>query len=292
MRDLTNAVTCLIVIVIDGQTETHRQTQHSTTFELFGRQHPLVFDGKCSEADADNWIECLENIFRIVLCPKQEKIEFVAYNLIDMANGCWMSTHGLILQELSELSKHHVCTACFEKRVVFRPSGETEFCFCAVGKCPKPKTVSTLKVTEMLKKGCMGFFANLVMSQLNEPQLLDIEVVREFPNVFLDELLGLPSDREIEFSTDLKLGTTQISRTPYQMAPVELKELKDQLWELLEKVFIHLSVSPWGAPVFFAKKKDRSLCLYTNYRELNEVTVKNRYMLPRIDDLFDQLQGA
>jgi len=82
-------------------------------------------------------------------------------------------------------------------------------------------------------------------------------------------------------------GTAPISIAPYRMAPTELRELKIQLQELLDKGFIHPSVSPWGAPVLFVKKKDGTLRLCIDYRQLNKVTVKNKYPLPRIDDLFD-----
>ncbi|KAL0546548.1 hypothetical protein IC582_016459 [Cucumis melo] len=117
-------------------------------------------------------------------------------------------------------------------------------------------------------------------------------VVRDYPDVFLEELSELPPHREIEFAIELEPGTVPISRAPYRMAPAELKELKVQLQELLDKGFIRPSVSPWGAPVLFVKKKDGSMRLCIDYRELNKVTVNNRYPLPRIDDLFDQLQGA
>ncbi|KAA0042480.1 pol protein [Cucumis melo var. makuwa] len=105
-------------------------------------------------------------------------------------------------------------------------------------------------------------------------------------------LPGLPPHREVEFAIELEPGTIAISRAPYRMAPAELKELKVQLQELLDKGFIRPSVSPWGAPVLFVKKNDGSMRLCIDYRELNKVTVKNIYPLPRIDDLFDQLQGA
>ena len=104
--------------------------------------------------------------------------------------------------------------------------------------------------------------------------------------------LGLPSDREIEFAIDLAPGTEPVSKAPYRMAPVEMKELASQLQELLEKGVIRPSVSQWGAPVLFVKKKDGSMRLCIDYRELNKLTIKNKYPLPRIDDLFDQLKGA
>ena len=125
------------------------------------------------------------------------------------------------------------------------------------------------------------------VSNENEVSLEDILVVREFPDVFPNDLLDLPPEREVEFTIDLVLGTNPISKAPYRMAPIELKELKVQLQELLDKGFIKPGVSPWGSPVLFVKKKDGSMRLCIDYRELNKVTVRNKYPLPRIDDLFD-----
>ena len=124
------------------------------------------------------------------------------------------------------------------------------------------------------------------------PNLGEILVVKDFPDVFLKELPGLPLDREIEFGIDVPPRTQPISIPPYRMAPLELRELKGQLQDLLDKGFIRPSTSPWGAPVLFVKKKDGSLRLCIDYRQLNKVTTKNKYPLPRIDDLFDQLQGT
>jgi len=105
-------------------------------------------------------------------------------------------------------------------------------------------------------------------------------------------VLGLPPDREIKFAIELVSGTAPISKAPYRIAQRELVELKKQLQELLDTGLIRPSVSPWGAPVLFVRKKDGSLRLCIDYRELNRVTVKNKYPLPRIDDMFDQLAGA
>ena len=109
-----------------------------------------------------------------------------------------------------------------------------------------------------------------------------------FPDVFPEKLSGLPPSRKIEFSIDLVSDTRPISRAPYRMAPPELKELKAQLQELLDKGFIKPNVSPWGVPVLFVKKKDGTMRLCVDYRQLKRVTIKNKYPLPRIDDLFDQ----
>ena len=115
----------------------------------------------------------------------------------------------------------------------------------------------------------------------------NVPVVCEFPDVFPEELPGLPPDREIEFCIDVVPGTDPICMPPYRMAPVELKKLNEKLKELLEQGFIRPSTSSWGASVLFVKKKDGSLRLCIEYRQLNKVTIKNKYPLPKIDDLFD-----
>ncbi|GKA01660.1 putative reverse transcriptase domain-containing protein, partial [Tanacetum coccineum] len=106
------------------------------------------------------------------------------------------------------------------------------------------------------------------------------------------DLLGFPPARPVEFQIDLIPGAAPVARAPYRLAPSEMKELSEQLQELSDKGFIRPSSSPWGAPVLFVKKKDGSFRMCIDYRELNKLTVKNRYPLPRIDDLFDQLQGS
>jgi hypothetical protein len=125
-----------------------------------------------------------------------------------------------------------------------------------------------------------------------ELPLKKILVVCESADVFPDELLGMPLDRDIECAIELQPGTTPISKRPYRMPPAELAELKKQLQELLDKGFIRPNTSPWGCPALFVKKKDESLRLCIDYRPLNAVTIKNKYPLPRIDVLFDQLVGA
>ena len=110
--------------------------------------------------------------------------------------------------------------------------------------------------------------------------------------MFPADLPGMPPDRDNDFCIDLEPGTRPISIPPYRMSPAELRELKAQLQELLSKGFIRPSASPWGAPVLFVKKKDGSFQMCIDYRQLNKATVKNKYPLSRIDDLFDQLQGA
>jgi hypothetical protein len=124
--------------------------------------------------------------------------------------------------------------------------------------------------------------------------LEDIPVAYEFPDVFSGDLPGMPPDRDVEFVIELQPGTAPISRRSYKMTPKELAKLKVQLNELLDKGYIHPSSSPWGCPALFVKKKDQSFRLCVDYRPLNTITItiKNKYLLPHIDILFDQLAGA
>ncbi|GJZ02478.1 hypothetical protein Tco_0520439 [Tanacetum coccineum] len=132
----------------------------------------------------------------------------------------------------------------------------------------------------------------LMSTKANEPTLSDNPIVHDFEDVFLDDLSGLPPQRKVEFRIDLIPGATPIEKSPYRLAPSEMQELSEQLQELQDKGFIQLSHSPWGAPVLFVKKKDGSFRMCIDYHELNKLTIKNRYLLLRIDDLFDQLQEA
>jgi len=125
---------------------------------------------------------------------------------------------------------------------------------------------------------------------LNEGDLSSFEqypFLSEFSDVFLEELSSSPPKRDINFSIELNLGIEPISKSSYQMSIVELCKLQVKLQDLLDRKMIRPSVSPWGAPVIFEKKKDGSLRLCVNYRKLNQITIQNQYPLPHIDDLFD-----
>ena len=115
----------------------------------------------------------------------------------------------------------------------------------------------------------------------------NVPVLCDFPDVFPEELPGLPPEREIEFYIDVVTGTDPISMPSYRMVPARFKELNEQLKLLLEQGLIGPNISPWGAPVIFVKKKDGSLQLCIDYKQLNKATIKNKYSLPRIDELFD-----
>ena len=133
------------------------------------------------------------------------------------------------------------------------------------------------------------------MEAVNErkgPSLDQYPILSEFKDVFPNELPGLPPERELDFTIELKLGAEPISKTLYRMTALELCELQMKLKELLDSGLIRPNVSPWGALLIFVKKKDGSLRLCIYYRELNHATVKNRYPMPQIDNLFDKMKGA
>nr|GFA64504.1 putative reverse transcriptase domain-containing protein [Tanacetum cinerariifolium] len=188
--------------------------------------------------------------------------------------------------------EHHATINFHSYRVIFGDIHAPEFIYhgCLPGK--SMQIILALQARTLLSHGCEGFLATIHDTTSDVPSIHDQPIVSEFPDVFPDELPGIPPVREVEFNIKLIPGSKPISKAPYRMAPIELKELKDQLQELLERGFIRPSVSPWGAPVLFVKKKDGSMRLCIDYCELNKITIHNRYPLPRIDDLFDQLQDA
>ena len=190
------------------------------------------------------------------------------------------------------LSRHQAIVDCRMKRVTLRTPNENEVTFIGERSNHLSNVISAATARTMVQKGCEAYLAYVIDTVKARPSVFDIPTVSDFPDVFPEELPRLPPHREIEFSIDVVPGATPASITPYRMAPLELKELKLQLQELLEKGFIRPSVSPWGAPVLFVKKKDGTLWLCIDYRQLNKLTVKNKYLLPKIDDLFDQLKGA
>ncbi|GJX74792.1 putative reverse transcriptase domain-containing protein [Tanacetum coccineum] len=189
------------------------------------------------------------------------------------------------------LSKYHARIICDEKVVHIPINGET-----LIIRGDQSKTrlslISCIKTERYISRGCQVFVIQVMEKKSDEKRLEDIPVVREFPEVFPEDLPGLPPVRQVEFQIDLIPGTTPVARAPYRLAPSEMQELSNQLQELADRGFIRPSTSPWGAPVLFVKKKDGSFRMCIDYRELNKLTVKNRYPLPRIDDLFDQLQGS
>ncbi|GJU32143.1 putative reverse transcriptase domain-containing protein [Tanacetum coccineum] len=189
------------------------------------------------------------------------------------------------------LSKYHAKILCDEKVVHIPINGET-----LIIRGDRSKTrlnlISCIKTERYISRGCQVFMIQVMEKKSDDKGLEDLPVVKEFPNVFLEDLPGLLPIRQVEFQIDLIPGAAPVARTPYRLAPSKMQELSNQLQELTDRGFIRPSTSPWGAPILFVKKKDGSFKMCIDYQELNKLTIKNRYPLPRIDDLFDQLQGS
>ncbi|XP_031111972.1 uncharacterized protein LOC116015944 [Ipomoea triloba] len=197
-----------------------------------------------------------------------------------------------IILGMDWLGKYRAQICCSKQKLVLRSPKGKRVSYKGAASQPDVRLVSMAKMRKYVGKRCEVFLCMVEDLNVDKKGIEQIPVVREFPDLFPDEIPGFPPEREVEFTIDLVPGTTPISKTPYRMAPIELQELKEQLQDLLDKGYIRPSVSPWGAPVLFVKKKDGGLRLCVDYRELNRVTVKNKYPLPRIDDLFDQLKEA
>ncbi|KAD2394125.1 hypothetical protein E3N88_41102 [Mikania micrantha] len=237
----------------------------------------MKFNNITEVADAVQTLELAEQIESII---RKADLFPMQINDFDMILG------------MDWLSKHRVTIDCQTRRVLFGDPMSPLLVYQGTQPRKSLKIISALKAHKFLSHGCAGFLASVKVDSENELSISDHPVVCEFLDVFPEKLPGVPPDREVEFTIDLIPGVEPISKAPYRMAPMELKELKEQLEELLDLGFIRPSVSPWGAPVLFVKKKDGTMRLCIDYRELNKITIRNRYPLPRIDDLFDQLQGA
>nr|GEV78409.1 putative reverse transcriptase domain-containing protein [Tanacetum cinerariifolium] len=188
------------------------------------------------------------------------------------------------------LSKYHAKIICDEK-VVYIPIEDETLIIRGNQSRTRLILISCIKTERYISRGYQVFIAQVMEKKSDEKRLENIPVVREFPDVFPEELPGLPLVRQVEFQIDLIPRAAPIPRTPNRLAPSEMQELSNQLQELADRGFIRPSTSPWGAPVLFVKKKDGSFRMCIDYHELNKLTVKNHYPLPRIDDLFDQLYG-
>jgi hypothetical protein len=207
------------------------------------------------------------------LCPKVNlkirRVDFVA-NLIVLK-----SKDIDVILGMNWLSNHKVLIDCAKKFVKLTiPEGRAlEFVV---------EPVVTVR----------GIANHAKVNQLDASQGPEVPVFSEFPDVFPEELPGMPPDHDIKFVIELIPDTSPIYKSPYRMATPELVELKEHIKELLEKGFVRPSSSPWGAPVIFVPKKNGTQRLCVDYHTLNEVTINNKYPLPRIDDLLDQLHGA
>ncbi|GKD79184.1 putative reverse transcriptase domain-containing protein [Tanacetum coccineum] len=194
------------------------------------------------------------------------------------------------------LRRCHAVIVCDEKLVRIPYGNETLTFHSNDGRESRLTIISCSKAQEYMAKGCKIFLAHISAKKEEDKsegkKCKDVPIVRDFLNVFPEDLLGLPPARPVGFQIDLIPRATPVARVPHRLAPSEMKELSEQLQVLSDKGFIRPSSSPWGAPVLFVKKKDGLFRICIDYGELNKLTVKNRYLLPRIDDLFDQLQGS
>ena len=216
----------------------------------------------------------------IGLGGQQFKVNLIPFKLgeFDVILGMdWLAENGAYID-------------CKGKKIIIKLPGKKVVIFR--GQKQTKQFLNYIQTKRLLRQGCDAYLAYVVDKDKKVPDIEEVEVVNEFRDVFPDDLPGLPPDREIEFSIELAPGTAPVSKAPYRLAPVEMKELATQLQDLLDKGMIRPSTSPWGAPVLFVKKKDGSMRLCIDYRELNKLTIKNKYPLPRIDDLFDQLKDA
>jgi hypothetical protein len=208
------------------------------------------------------------------VCPKVNilirGVEFIANLIVLESKGIDM------IIGMDWLSKHKGMINCANKAVRLTTSSGKEVEY----------------VVENLVTDKAAAFNRIVLNHLDAASTLDIRIVSEFSDVFPEELPGMPPDHEIEFVIELVPGTAPIFKRPYRMATNQLAEFKEQLQELLDKGYIRPSASPWRAPIIFVLKKDGTQTMCVDYHSLNEATIKNKYHLPRINALFDQLKGA
>ncbi|WVZ56830.1 hypothetical protein U9M48_007306 [Paspalum notatum var. saurae] len=305
----------LIDLIAQAQ---QRRDPQEISYTDFAALQPPIFTVATDPLDADDWLRIIESKFSLLpQLTEQQKAHFAAhkayalkhgYEIIELkqryhitAAGSSISTNHIVrdlcLQVGKEslfispivlpqlgidvilgmewLKQHNAMIDVGSRTVQLRSSSGTD----VIIHVPLHKHVSPT--------------VNVAETQTEAQALAKIPVACEYPDVFPEELPGLPPDRDVEFRIDLVPGTAPVSKRPYRMAPDELKELKTQLQEQLDKGFIRPSSSPWGCPALFVEKKDQGgkrLCV--DYRPLNAVTVKNKYPLPHNDILFDQLGGA
>ena len=201
-------------------------------------------------------------------CPQ---IELIIGGHLFLANLILVNSNGLdVILGMDWLTKYQACIECALRTVTL--------------------TTSEGERVQIMPQICSSHL--FALSVEPEEDINRVPIVCNFPDVFPDELPGMPPDRAVEFYIDLIPGTAPIAKAPYRMNPLEYVELKKQLKDLEDKGYIRPSSSPWGCPAMFVDKKDKSQRLVVDYRPLNEVTIKNKYPLPRIDDLFDQLNRA
>ncbi|GJS05365.1 putative reverse transcriptase domain-containing protein [Tanacetum coccineum] len=286
------------------------------TFLLNNRYATILFDTGADRSFVSNTFSALINITPILL-ESHYDVELADGKIIGVntiIRGCTLNfmNHPFnidlmpvpldsfdVIIGMDWLTKYHGVIICDEK-IVRVPFGRELLIFQGNGNNQREESrlniISCTKAQEYLSKGCDVFLAHITTKEAKDKsegkRLEDVPIVRDFPEVFPKDLSGIPPARQVEFQIDLVPGVAPVARAPYRLAPSEMKELAEQLQELSDKGFIRPRYSLWGSPVLFVKKKDGSFRMCIDYRELNKLTVKNRYPLPRIDDLFDQIQGS
>eukprot|EP00253_Pinus_taeda_P016057 PITA_16057 len=199
-----------------------------------------------------------------------------------------------ILIGMDWLEKHWSLVDCKTKVIYYRDQQGNRKEMQGIKQPVQVRLITANQLIKCIRKRCQVYAIQVGYANSKDKSisLNSIPVIQEFTDVFPEEIPGLPPRRNIDFTIELIPGAAPVSRAPYRMSTPELTELKMQLQELLDKEYIRPSVSPWGAPVLFVKKKDGTLRMCIDYRQLNKLTIKNKYPLPRIDELFDQVKGA
>ncbi|GKB27532.1 putative reverse transcriptase domain-containing protein [Tanacetum coccineum] len=272
---------CSFVGFMKCNPDTFRSLEGAVELRRWFKKIEMTFAiSECAEAKKVGWTE-MKNLMTLKFCPAEEiqRMDNELWNLKVKEYNNILSLYSKARNEKTLDKKKRKWGRYFSgERVILKTVEARSYEEPSTPKQYKKKDVGEALEPHVTKK------------KSKEKRLEDVPVIRDFPEVFPDELPRLPPSRQVEFQIDLVPGATPVARTPYRLAPFEMKELLEQLQELLEKGFIHPSSSSWGAPVFFVQKKDRSFRMCIDYRELNKLTVKNRYSLLRIDYLFDQLQ--
>ncbi|XP_070006582.1 uncharacterized protein [Nicotiana sylvestris] len=223
---------------------------------------------------------CVYRGCTVSVCGRQTLADLVELEMLDFD----------VIMGMDWLAACYAMVDCRARTARFYFPGEPVLEWVGNTGTPRGSFISYLKARKMIAGGCIYHIVRVKDANAEISTLQSIPVVKEYADVFPNKLPGIPPEREIDFGIDLLPRMhLPISISPYRMEPTELKELKEQLKDLLEKGFIRPSTSPWGSLVLFVRKKDVSLRICIDYRQLNKVTIKNKYPLPRIDDLFNQL---
>ncbi|KAD7477365.1 hypothetical protein E3N88_00501 [Mikania micrantha] len=309
-RIKNTAVTATARAFVIGATEAREEPAVVTgTFLINGHYVSIIFDTGVDKIFVSATTASLFNIQPSILsAPYKVEVadgKTIMVNSIILGCEIRLNDHPFIIDLIAMklgsfevvvgmdwLSKNNDEIVCSEKLIqIPLPSCETLRVF-GEKPCRELKIVSCIKVKKYLRKKYHAFLAHVVEKKPETQTVEDIPIIRDYPEVFPEDLPGLPLVRQLKFRIDLVPGANPMAKSQYRLAPSEMQELSSQLQELLDKGFIRPSFSPWGAPVLFVKKKDGSFRMCIDYRELNKLKMKNKYPLPRIDDLFDQLRGA